>query len=181
MVGIKTQAVKLTPLGLVLQTASSMQDQVRSAAEAYTKPAEQPTQQSTTEQAPSPASPSAPNNPNSAAATSSQQQDQQDQQQRQQHPSQTSSASSQMDGTEAQSQDESKARQGHTSTSNNSNRQSGSSQKAKDARSEGKPEGLMSRLRSIREAVRKEVCVQTSPLSSYQLLPACQFVLAVAM
>lgn len=160
--------VKTTPFALDLQTAASMQDQVRSAAEAYTKPAEQPTQQSTTEQAQSPASASALNSPNSAAATSSQQQEQQ-----QQHPSQSTSASSKRDGTEAQPQDESKARHGHTSTSNNSNQQSGGGHKAKDARSEGKPEGLMYRLRSIRDAVRKEVCVcENQTLSSYQLLPA---------
>ena len=137
-----------------------MQDQVRNAAEAYTKPAEQPTQHGATEQAHSPASASDLNSPKSAAATSSQQQEQQ--QQRQQHPSQTTSASLKRDGTEAHSQDESKARQGHTSTSGNSSQQSGDSQKAKDARSEGKPEGLMYRLRSIREAIRKEVCVPAS-------------------
>ena len=134
-----------------------MQDQVRSAAEAYNKPAEQPTQQSTTEQAQAPASGSRPG-PISATAPSSQQQEQQ-----QQQSFQTTSASSSKEGTETHSQDESTARRGHTSTSGNSNQQSDSNQKAKDAKSEGKPEGLMYRLRSIREAVRKEVCATTAP------------------
>ena len=161
-------AGKLTYIGFNLQTATSMQDQVRSAAEAYTKPAEQPTQQSTAEQAQSPASDST-SGPNSATATSSQQQEQEQQQQQQQQASQKTSASSSKEGPEMRSQAESTARHGHTSTSSNSNQQSGSNQKAKEAKSEGKTEGLMYRLRSIREAVRKEVQLFT-PLSCILLL-----------
>ena len=159
-------AREMTYIGVNLQTASSMQDQVRSAAEAYTKPAEQSTPQSTTEQAQSPASDST-SGPNSTAATSS---PQQQQQQQQQQTSQTTSASSSKEGPEMHSQAESTARHGHTSTSGNSNQQSGSNQKATDAKSEGKPEGLMYRLRSIREAVKKEVCATTDSLSC-MLLP----------
>lgn len=124
-----------------------MQDQVRSTAEAYTRSAEQPTQQSTTQEAQSPASAST-LDPSSTAADTSEQQ---------QQPSQTASAGK--GGTETPPQDESSARQGDPSTSGYSRQQSGSSQKAADA----KPEGLMSRLRTMREAIRKEVCV-SSPL-----------------
>lgn len=137
-------AGKLTNAVCDLQTASSMQDQVRSTAEAYTRSAEQSTQQSTTQQAHSPSTATTQPDSNSTAARSSQQQ---------QQSSETASAGKVSD--EMPSQDESSARQGNTSTSGYSRQQSGGSQKGTDA----KPEGLMNRLRSVREAIRKEVCV----------------------
>lgn len=136
-------AGKLTGDACELQTASSMQDQVRSTAEAYTRSAEQPTQQSATQQAHSPSTATTQPDPTTTAADSSQQQ---------QQSSETASAGKA--GNEMPSQDESSARRGDTSTSGYSRQQSGSSRKATDA----KAEGLMNRLRSVREAIRKEVC-----------------------
>ncbi|KAL3131762.1 hypothetical protein ABBQ38_007481 [Trebouxia sp. C0009 RCD-2024] len=131
------------------KTASSMQDQVRSTAEAYTRSAEQPTQQSATQQAHSPSTATTQPDPTTTAADSSQQQ---------QQSSETASAGKA--GNEMPSQDESSARRGDTSTSGYSRQQSGSSRKATDA----KAEGLMNRLRSVREAIRKEVAAAIMPM-----------------
>ena len=64
--------------------------------------------------------------------------------------------------------DESKSRQGHTSTSGaGKSQQSGSSQKATGAKSEG----LMCRLRTMGQTVKREVRLRDSHLVDLALVP----------
>lgn len=130
-----------------VQTAASVQEQVRTAAAEYMKQPDQPLQQS-------PPSDSTASTAQASTASSSKPEDafKADAQQQQQQQTQQSNAGAAHTGTESENQ--SRSREGQTSTSSAGNQQSSSKQQAAGT----KPEGLMYRLRSLGQTVRKEVC-----------------------
>ena len=133
-----------------VQTAASVQEQVRTAAAEYMKQPDQSSQQSPPSDSTAStaqASTASSSKPEAAFKAEAQQQQQQQQQQTQQ-----STAGAAHTGTENENQ--SSSRQGQTSTSSAGNQQSSSKQQAAGT----KPEGLMNRLRSLGQTVRKEVC-----------------------
>lgn len=135
------------------QTAASVQEQIRSAASAYIHQPAQSPPQAPSESTASPGQPNADRNTNTADSSTAQFEQQQQQQ------SQQSSAGAANMG--ADWKDESKSRQGQTSTSGaGKSQQSGSSQQATGA----KPEGLMHRLRTMGQTVRREVAAAIMPM-----------------
>lgn len=132
------------------KTAASVQEQVRSAAGAYINQPAQSPPQAPSESTASPGQPNADRSTNIDDASTAQFQQQQSQQ---------SSAGAANMG--ADWKDDSTSRQGQTSTSGaGTSQQSGSSQKATGAKSEG----LMDRLRTMGQTVKREVAAAIMPM-----------------